>query len=204
MEWNNSAIFWVLSGKCSARCIDCIPTSASQQLYGRVILRRHGVMLSGPIDFFLFFFIALIYLFIYLFIYSFIFMLWLYQFHATSCTAIGGLQKAIAFWSLLWQISFSVEKHSYFVRTWVRCLDEVRFSANGRKFVLKESSVMLFAELSDWKLDFRVISLTAHQIVAVSLLSVISLLKQFCCCCCCFCGTDQSRHFVSVLFIQVK
>ena len=61
----------MLSGKCSARCIDCIPTSASQQLYGRVILRRHGVMLSGPIDFFIFF-IALIYLFIYLFIYLYV------------------------------------------------------------------------------------------------------------------------------------
>ena len=38
----------------SARCIDCLHTSAIQQIYSRTILSRYGVMLSGPIDFFVF------------------------------------------------------------------------------------------------------------------------------------------------------
>ena len=91
---------------------------------------------------------------------------------ATSCTAVGGMQKALAFRSLLWQNSFSVEEHSYSFRTSVSCLDEVSFSAYERKCLLKESGVMLLTELLDCGRDFLVISLTACQIVAVSLLSV--------------------------------
>ena len=95
---------------------------------------------------------------------------------ATSCTAIEGMQKAPAFRSLLWQNSVSVEEQSYSFRTSVSCIDEVSFSANERKCLLKESGVMLLTELLDCGRDFLVISLTARQIVAVSLLSVISLL----------------------------
>ena len=96
---------------------------------------------------------------------------------ATSCTAVGGMQKVPEFQSLLWQNSFSVEEHSYSFRMSVSCLDEASFSANGRKCLLKESGVMLLTELLDCGRDFLVISLTARQIVAVSLLSVITLLK---------------------------
>ena len=90
---------------------------------------------------------------------------------ATSCTAIGGMQKALAFRSLLWQNSFSVEEYSYSFRTSVSCLDEVRFSANEGRYLLKESGVILLTELLECGQDFLVISLTARQIVAVSLLS---------------------------------
>ena len=96
---------------------------------------------------------------------------------ATSCTAIGGMQKALAFRSLLWQNSFIVEEHSYSFRTSISCLDEVSFSADERKCLLKESGVMLLIELLDCGREHLVISLTARQIVAVFLLSVISLLK---------------------------
>ena len=109
-------------GRCSARCIDCIHTSATQQYKVGAILSRYGVILSGPIDFLLL---------------SVVMNL------ATSCTAIGGMQKVLAFWSLLWQNSFSVEEHSYSFRTSVSCLYKVSFSTNGRKCLLKESGVML-------------------------------------------------------------
>ena len=87
------------------------------------------------------------------------------------------MQKAQAFQSLLWQNSFSVEEHLYSFRTSLSCLDEVSFSANERNCLLKESGIMLFIELLDSGQDFLVISLTTRQIVAVSLLSVNSLLK---------------------------
>ena len=109
-----------------------------------------GVILSGPIDFLL---------------------LGVVMNLATSCTAIGGMQKALAFRSLLWQNYFSVEEHSYSFRTSVSCLDEVSFSANEGRYLLKESGVILLTELLECGQDFLVISLTARQIVAVSLLS---------------------------------
>ena len=67
-----------------------------------------------------------------------------------------------------------MEEHLYSFRTSLSCLDEVSFSANERQCLLKESGIMLLTELLDCGRDFPVISLTAHQIVAVSLLSVIS------------------------------
>ena len=99
---------------------------------------------------------------------------------ATSCTAIGGMQKVLAFRSLLWQNSFSVEEHSYSFWTSVSCLDEVSFPANEDKCLLKESGVMLLTELLDCGRDFLLISLTERQIVALSLLSVISLKSTLC------------------------
>ena len=80
-------------------------------IYGRAILSSYGEILSGPIDFL---------------ILSVVMNL------TTSCTAIGGMQKALAFRSLLWQNSFNVEEHSYSFRTSVSCLDEVSFSANEK------------------------------------------------------------------------
>ena len=71
---------------------------------------------------------------------------------------------------------FKCGGHSYSFRTSVSCSDEVSFCDNERKCLLKESGVMFLTELLDCGRDFLVISLTARQIVAVSLLSVISLL----------------------------
>ena len=93
-------------GRCSARCINCIHTSATQQYKVGAILSRYGVILSGPIDFLLL---------------SVVMNL------ATSCTAISGMQKTLEFPCLLWQNSFSVEQHSYSFWTSVSRLDEVSF-----------------------------------------------------------------------------
>ena len=74
-----------------------------------------------------------------------------------------------------------MDEHSFFLflsdasKLFIRCPCQffcLFFVANDR-----ESGVMLLAELLDYERDFRVISLTARQIVAVPLLSVIILLK---------------------------
>ena len=69
-------------------------------IYGRAILSGHGVILSMPIDFLLL---------------SVVMNL------VTSCTAIDGMQKVLAFRSLLRQNSFNVEEHSYSFRTLESC-----------------------------------------------------------------------------------
>ena len=69
-------------------------------IYGRAILSSYGEILSGPIDFL---------------ILSVVMNL------ETSCAPIGGMQKALAFRSLLWQNCFSVEEHSYSFLTLVSC-----------------------------------------------------------------------------------